>query len=392
MVWHHFDKRDRDGRFQTITPTDAPRFDFNLLQLPSSEIFDSSHINRVTGFVLNDINAPQWFRYNGTIKNTATYLMFDNKFTTKLRLAWGVRMEDYHTIVNSFDGSALPATVDTFFLNFLPSANFVYSILPKGNIRASYSQTVARPQYRELSSGLFYDFFQNATFFGTNLSQTKIDNYEIRWEQYFNNAQYYSASIYYKNFKDPIEQKIFLSGSDSRILTWQNAPKAENYGVEVEFRKNFDFITPAFSNLFLYANASYIKSTAFVKGNGADTVNRPLQGQSPYLVNLSLQYSEIKTGISASVLFNQVGERIEFVGGQQDPYIWEKPHGLLDFKIGKTFLKSGLVEFSLSDVLHKEDVLFWDLNDNKKYDKNYDALIQSKSFGLNASLSLSYKF
>lgn len=389
---HHYDKRVRNGRFQTITPTDYGRFDNNLLKLPPGEIFNAENYNERTGFVLNDINAPQWFYYDGNIKNTATYLMFDNKFTSKIRLAWGVRMEDYNNVVNSFDGNAQPAKVDTGFLNFLPSANFVYSVLPKANIRASYSQTVARPLYRELASGLFYDFFQNATFFGTNLNQTKIDNYEIRWEQYFNNAQYYSASVYYKNFKNPIEQKIFLSGSDSRILTWQNAPKAENYGIEIEFRKNFDFISPALSNLFIYANGAYIKSTAFVKGNGSDTVNRPLQGQSPYLVNLSLQYSDPKLGLNFSALFNQVGERIQFVGGDQDAYIWEKPHGILDFKIGKSFLKSGMVEFTVSDVLHRNDNLFWDLNDNKKYDKNYDALIQSKSFGLNASISVSYKF
>ena len=389
---HHYDTRKRDGRFQTITPTDAPRFDQSLLQLPANEIFDSSNMNRITGFVLNDINAPQWFRYNGNIKNTAGYLMFDNKLTSKIRLAWGVRLEDYKTVVNSYDGNALPAAVDTSFTNLLPSANFVYAVLPKANIRASYSQTVARPQYRELASGLFYDFFQNATFFGTTLGQTKIDNYEIRWEQYFNNAQYYSASVYYKNFKDPIEQKIFLSGSDSRILTWQNAPRAENYGAEIEFRKNFDFIMPALSNLFLYANASYIRSTAFVKDNGADTVNRPLQGQSPYLLNISLQYSEPETGINVSLLYNQAGDRIAFVGGNQDAYIWERPHALFDFKIGKTFLKSGLVEFTLSDILHRNDILFWDLNENKTYNKNYDAVIQSKSFGLNASVSLSYKF
>lgn len=389
---YHYDTRERTGRFQTTTPTDAPRFDRNLLLLGPNDIFDSSHINRITGFVMNDINAPQWFAYDGNIRNTAAYFMFDNKFTSKLRLAWGVRYEQYHNIVNSYGAGAIPDTVDRTFKNFLPSANFVYSVLPKANIRASYSQTVARPLYRELASGLFYDFFQNATFYGTNLNQTKIDNYEIRWEQYLNNAQYYSASIYYKKFKDPIEQKIALSASDSRTLTWQNAPSAENYGAEVEFRKNFDFISPAFANLFFYANAAYIKSTAFVKGNGSDTVNRTLQGQSPYLLNFSFQYSEPNLGLNFSALFNQIGERIQFVGGLQDAYIWEQPHALLDFKVGKTFLKNGMIEFTLADVLHKNDNLFWDLNDNKKYDKNYDAVIQSKSFGMNASLSISYKF
>src|SRR5205085_6357564 len=117
---------------------------------------------------------------------------------------------------------------------------------------------------------LFYDFFQNITYYGTRLNETKIDNYEIRWEQYFQNAQYYSVSGYYKKFRDPIEQKIAIAGADSKTVTWQNAPSAELWGLEAELRKNFDFISPALKDLFFYVNASYIQSVAFVKGNGSD--------------------------------------------------------------------------------------------------------------------------
>lgn len=320
--------------------------------------------------------------------------MFDNKLTDKLRLSWGVRYEDYRNIVNSFVSKDNPYKVDTTFHDWLPSVNLIYSVLPKANIRASYSRTVARPLYRELAATQFYDFFQNATLYGTNLSETHIDNYEIRWEHYFVDAQYYSVSLYYKKFKDPIEQKIIIYGADSKTLSWQNAPSAENYGAEVEVRKNFDFISPALKNLFFYANAAYIHSLAFVKGNGSDTANRPMQGQSPYLVNLALQYNEPVSGIGVSVFYNRIGPRIILVGGLENPDVWEQPHSLLDVKISKNFLKNGMVDLTFSDLLHGNDVQFWNLNNDKQYSKNSmsDVILQSRSFGLVTSLSVSYRF
>jgi outer membrane receptor protein involved in Fe transport len=266
-------------------------------------------------------------------------------------------------------------------------------VLPKANIRLSYSKTVARPLYRELAQTFFYDFFQNITYYGANLTETHIDNYEIRWEQYFANAQYYSLSGYYKKFKKPIEQIVPFSGADSKSVSWQNAPSAELWGIEGELRKNFDFISPELKDLYFYFNGSYIHSVAFVAGNGTDTVNRPLQGQSPYVLNTSLQYSSEKNGLNISILYNSIGARIAFVGGANNTYaIWEKPHSLLDFKISKTVLKNGLIELSLADILHKKDILFENFDDNKKYNADYpDVLLQSKTNGMTATLSIGYR-
>jgi outer membrane receptor protein involved in Fe transport len=391
---HHFDKRLRDGRYLAITRTNNENFNNSLLYLDIDNIFAPENFDGKTGFILNDINQPQWFYYDGSIRSTAGYIMLDNKLTEKIRLAWGARLEDYRNIVNSFNGNSIPTTVDSSFFNILPSGNLVYSVLPKANLRFSFSQTVVRPQYREMSAGLFYDFFQNTTFFGSPLTQTSIDNYEIRWEHFLPNSQYYSVSVYYKKFRDAIEQALTLSGTLTRSATWYNVPEASNYGVEAEFRKNFDFLGEAFKNLYFYTNASLIRSRVDTRniGLGLDSVARPLQGQSPFIVNMSLQYSSQSSGLNISLLYNQVGDRIVFVGGIQDATIWERPHALLDFKVSKTFMKNGLVELTLGDILNADDTWFWDLNDNKTFNKQSDPTIQSQSFGLNASLSLSYRF
>lgn len=387
-----WDDRIRDGRFLRNDPSDI-NFNQKILSLPPGKIFAQKNFNYQTGLVLTDFNEKQWYYYKGDQQNTAGYVMFDNRFTQKIRMAWGLRVENYSNYVRSFQEGNTKYKVDSTFLDFMPSANFIYSVLPKANLRVSYSHTNVRPLYREIAATQFYDFLLNAIFYGASLTETDVDNYEIRWEQYFNNAQYYSASVFYKKFKNPIEQKIAISGADSKTITWQNAPAAEAQGIELEARKNLDFITPALSQFYLYGNAAFIKSTAFVKGNGSDSVNRPMQGQSPYVFNASLQYSDSHTGINVSALYNVIGARIFLVGGTQEPYIWEKPHAQLDFKISKTFLKNGLAEFSLSDILHQNDNLFWDLNGNKKYDAGYpDVLIQSRSFGMNINLSIGYRF
>jgi len=392
---YYYDTRTRDGRFLRNDIGNADDYDRSLSYLPPNKIFAEQNFDYKTGFVTTDFAQPAWITYNGSIKNTAGYIMLDNKLTEKLRLAWGVRYEDYNNRVVSYQPNVQePYIVDSTFHDFLPSANLIYSVLPKSNIRFSYSKTVARPLYRELAATLFYDFFQNITYYGTSLTETHIDNYEIRWEQYFKNAQYYSLSGYYKKFKDPIEQKVAIPGADSKTVTWQNAPSAELWGIEGEFRKNFDFIAPALQDLYFYANASYIHSIAFVAGNGSDTMNRPLQGQSPYVINASLQYSSDKTGLNISVLYNSIGARIAYVGGPNNTYaVWEKPHSVLDFKISKTVLKNGLVEFSLADILHKEDVLYENFDDNKQYNPDYpDVLTQSRSNGLVATFTIGYRF
>src|SRR5439155_20904776 len=134
-------------------------------------------------------------------------------------------------------------------------------MMKDANLRFSFSQTVARPNYRERANAPFYDFLQNITYYGNpNLVETHITNYETRWEHYFENAQYYSLSLFYKEFENPIEQNLFLPGSDSRSVQFVNVPRATDIGFELEARKNFGFAGKAFENFYAYANFTYIKS------------------------------------------------------------------------------------------------------------------------------------
>jgi hypothetical protein len=118
-----------------------------------------------------------------------------------------------------------------------------------------------------------------------------------------------------------------------------------------------------------------------------------MQGQSPYLLNAGIQNDLEKYGINTTLLFNQIGRRIAFVGGSDQPPIWENPRPLLDFQIAKKVLKNkGELKMNIADIINKEAVFYTDLNDNKKYDKGSDAFAIKRKYGSNFSLSFAYNF
>lgn len=393
---YYHNTRARDARFLAPTIANTDYFNFSYLGYAQDSIFDRRHFNRKTGFVLYEDNRPLSYHYDGSINTTSFYAMMDNKFTRDFRAVWGLRFEKFRNIINTGDESGNPLTRDTAYNDFLPSLNLIYTVLPKANLRFSYSKTVARPQYRELANVLFYDFLDNVSYFGNpRLTETYVNNLDLRWEHYFPQSQYYSASVFYKSFKNPIEPYIAIAGADSKTIGFKNQPKAYVTGIELEGRKNLDFIDQKLENLVAYANVTFIKSSITTLD---DTTARPMQGQSPYVINASLQYNEPKTDLAISLLYNVVGPRIRFIGSQNisNPVntIWEKPHAILDLKFQKTLLKQkGMIELTFSDILHGNDYQYWNLADTKvrNYQSAIDHLIVRQSFGFNVTLAASYK-
>ncbi len=157
--------------------------------------------------------------------------------------------------------------------------------------------------------------------------------------------------------------------------------------MELEYRKKLDF-TEALKNFTVQSNVSYIYNR--VERNNFQ-LKRPMQGQSPYVLNASVQYDVEKLGLSTTLLYNQIGDRILYVGGNEYPPVWEASRPLFDMQLAKKiFNKKAEVKLNISDLLNKPANYYHDLNDNKKYDKGTDALAIKRRYGSNVSLSLSY--
>lgn len=365
-----------------------------LVKLGPDKIFAPQNITgeNDNAVVFGELYGNQYRYLANTILNAA-FIQFDNEVTKKLRVVWGVRMENFDQLVGSVRQSD-PRHVHSEVIDFLPGVNATYKLNEKTNLRLSGSQTVVRPEFRELSPFAFYDFELGATVVGNkNLVRTKITNMDLRFETYPRAGELFTVGVFYKYFRSPIELYFNNSGAgSSNTFNFLNADKANSFGVEVEARKKLDF-SNVLKNFTIYGNVSYIYNR--VKGLNLD---RPMQGQSPYLINLGLQYDLEKAGLSANLLFNQIGKRILFVGnlnqstGVGVPEIWENPRALLDLQLAKKILKNkGEIKLNISDLLNQHAYFYHDLDGNKKFvSGSKDAVAIDRRYGSNISISFAY--
>ena len=336
-------------------------------------------------FAFNSIQNRN-FRYMANTILNAGYVQFDNKLSEGLRVVWGLRVEDFDQLVGSVKKWD-PRHTYSKVTDYLPGVNATVKVGDKSNLRITGSQTVIRPELRELSALSIYDFQLNASVSGNpSLKRTKITNTDLRYEYYPTAGELFTFGVFYKNFENPIES-IYQEGSGgSSLFSFQNAAKATAFGFELEGRKK---LSKRFS---INANGSYINSKIQDANIG---LSRALQGQSPYLINAGLLYDVVEKGFNMTALFNQVGKRIYLVGdiqaGAGSPDVYENPRALVDFQISKKFADNKAeIKFTISDLLNQRQIFYQNNNNNTSYDKVNDGVRFSRKFGTTYGVTLNY--
>lgn len=370
-------------------------FNYQLLYLPEDEIFSYKHIGK-GGFILAEDKNPT-NNYDASTTLTAAYAMLDARMFESFRLISGLRLENYYQklVLPTSQDDAINIT--STVADFLPSASLVYSVDKKQNIRVAYSKTLNRPEFRELAPAKFFDF---ATRYVTNgdtaLKRAAIQNYDLRYEWYPGKAQVFTISLFYKKFIDPIEQST--APDKEKEAAYFNVPSAVNKGIEIEGRTLLSSLAGdniILNRLTLFANTSIIKSVVDAKKTGDTStliVNRPLQGQSPYCINAGLTYQDEKSGLSATIAANRVGQRIFIVGNIKEPNIWENGRTVLDLQLAKTFEDRNIeLKLNVKDILAQKSVFFEDTNRDNKFKKGEDYIRWNRAFGQVLSINLSYK-
>lgn len=364
------------------------------------QVFNHNNFSENGYYFNTDLQNPS-DRYYGVSALSAGYIMFDNKLNDKLRLVWGSRFEYFEQFLKSNTLTSDKASIiNTDKFDVLPSANLTISPNNKTNIRIAGSRTVARPEFREIASFAFFDFEQLASVSGTpGLKRSSILNGDLRYEYYPKAGEVLSLGAFYKNFADPIELRLNESSTGSRRqYEFQNAEKADLVGVEAEFRKSLGFLSANaewLERLYFNGNASVIFSKVALgntdaSGNKLPATNRPLQGQSPYLVNAGLQYDAEK-GTNVSILYNRIGQRLSLVGNTQFSDIYEKPRDLVDFQISqKVFNKKGEVRLTVSDILNQKVMTYQNKNSAKAYNAGTDIMFTSYTPGTTFTIGFNY--
>lgn len=344
----HFTARRISYRDQT-----APYLTNQAKTLPPSQILADENIQNGT-LELVETTQFQTDFYDGDQTIYAGFISSNWNMIGRLTLELGGRIEQsvqtIHTPSTPSLNSKYHQVSKVNNTDFLPAVNLTYELSDETNIRAAFSKTLARPEFREISNFDFADFFGGRRIYGNpDLKRTGITNFDLRFETYPNGGELFAVSGFYKHFENPIE--LFYRFTENNEVFYNNARDADLYGIEVEGRKNL------MERLQLIANASYIYSVTRMYQQDVSRVankERPMVGQSPYTINISSFYTIPDWNMNVTLSYNTFGKRIVTVGrnAQQDDEYEQPFHSVgakLDYNPG--FAK---FTFEVSNMLNQQ--------------------------------------
>ena len=256
----------------------------------------------------------------------------------RLQIVGGARVEDsdIEVVTATIDGTTTSSRLAN--VDVLPALAFNLRLTADQTIRLSGSQTVSRPEYRELSPVTYFDILGGQRLFGNaDLQRSLVRHADLRWEWYPSSGEVVSVALFAKRFQNPIERVLVqTSDGNSPDATFVNAAAANNYGVELDLRKRLDMLGAAFAPFTVFANATIMQSEIEPGNDGISSLtnpSRPMVGQAPYVLNGGLTYGDSGGRLSATVLYNRVGARIREAGILPLPDTYEEPRDVLDLSI-----------------------------------------------------------
>lgn len=360
-------------------------------------------------------------QYNANVNSAAIYIATEIIMFTKLKANIGLRLENYvqrYTGQDQQSNNVLDNDVVLDNINLFPTVNLIYDLTKDQNLRVSYSKTIARPSFKELSYAEIYDPITGRTFIGGlfrdandvagieywdgNLQSTDIHNFDLRWELFKEAGQLFSVSGFYKSFIRPIEMVQYATQPGA--FQPRNVGDGDVFGIETELRFNLDNFTTMLKGFNINFNFTYAKSriklseteyeTRVTNARTGQTIDeyRAMAGQAPFLINGGIAYSGGEKGFweafEAGIYYNVKGQTLEYVGIADRPDIYSKPFHSLNFNTNKRFGMDNRISMGLrvENILNstKESVY-------KSYEAA-DQYFERLNPGIHFKLSFSYNF
>jgi outer membrane receptor protein involved in Fe transport len=326
-----FRRRDFQARRFRFIPVRSTTLN---LFAPSNQLFAAENI-RPDGFQIIEFTRAT-DSYNADMDIYAGYAMVDMNLGPRWRVTGGVRVEDADINVVTLDPlipNAKPQTASLVNRDPMPGVNVTYMLTPRQNLRAGYSRTVSRPDFRELSPFDFNNVYGGFVTQGNpNLVRAKVQNTDFRWEWFPGGNRLLAASFFHKDFDNPIEVTI-LPSNDLR-QTFINAAGARNIGFEIEGRTTLSVISPRLREWFVGGNYTFVDSNIRIRPQDSILLtsrNRPLIGTSRHIFNVLTEWKKPRWRSESRLDFNYVGRRVTDVGTFGVPDIYQEPLTLVDF-------------------------------------------------------------
>lgn len=354
--------------------------------------------------------------YDANLQVNAAYAMVDAEIIPLVRTTVGVRYEDGVQSVTPrdlFGGAPAFAATQIEEQYWLPSFTATWNFAEDMQLRLGASQTIGRPQFRELAPQAYTDQESNRTFIGNPyLVDTEITNIDARYEWFFARQQFVTAGLFYKNLDKPVESVITAASTGDRQQSFVNAPEATIFGAEVEVKKYWEFPEAGMDFIATkrwLVQANYTWSDSEVNVDAGDTVldlsgggapspasffiqdGSRLQGQSEHVANLQLGWEDDTNRSQATLIVNYVSERITARGagqaGSREPDYVQDPGVFLDFVYRQDFDMWGK-EFGIA--LEARNLLGTDFDEYQELGNKI--LINNYNIGTSFSASLTARF
>lgn len=335
---------------------------------PVADFFSGEHIyfDQTAPFNQDGItyrdNTAAKDSYDGEDETISGYVGLKIPVTQKLTIYGGVRTEKFsRTISNFYEKTGATDSLDIVrdTTNFFPSVNITYNINEKNLLRFSYGKTTNRPEFREMSNFDYQDFDMFAIVHGNDtLKSAYIDNFDLRYEWYPSAGELVSLAAFYKDFTNPIEVFLIPAGTGYDYKPF-NTEKAYSMGLELDVRKQFLEFGNSSSFLHYLKNLTVIFNTSLIKSEINTSLQefaldkkRIMQGQSPYIVNLGLNYKSDASNWTVGLNYNRIGKRIAYVGTPLNPHTWELPRNSLDLTVQKDLGKRVSLKAGVKDLIN----------------------------------------
>lgn len=367
-VGYREDHRARtfDGQAWYTAATQSPLFDWSLSTLGPDSIFDPANYNEVSdprrGRLWEFVQDTRLSGlYEGRHDLKAWYGMVDlplRALRQDFRLTGGARVEQSAQRVISTPNRAIPARRDTARVDtrdVLPSLGLVWLPRENSNVRLGYSETLNRPEFQEMSTVLRRDYRTLQNIEGNPyLQRTLIRNYDVRAETFPAPGAVLAISGFYKRLANAIEDTLKSETPERPTASFASTPRARCWGFELEANRKLDFV-PALRGFNLMANYARIWSEVVYDNPETPGVveqsTRPLQGQAPWALNLSLTYEHEATGTTANVLLNRIGRRLDKIAVTEYRYIYLEPRSKVDLVVTQLLPWSLKAKLAVSDLL-----------------------------------------
>jgi len=365
---------------------------------------------RPDGFRLRETTATDG-SYKARMTQKAAYLMADVDVLPLVHVNVGARYEDATESVRTFNTLGEPPQAPATELSnsyVLPSATLTWNFAEDLQVRFAYSQTLARPQFRELAFSSYIDPETDRVYRGNPyLSDSEFANFDSRLEYYFGTNQFATFSAFYKTIENPIEEVISANSGGDTTTQFLNAPQAQLYGIEAEYRAKFDspIDLPFVDGEQLIFGANYTYTFSEVSGTTEQVVDvtqlpnlvlvpassfrvdgSKLQGTPENIANLEFGVESDDTQLT--LLVGWVDERIARRGLGGIPDIIEDPGVNLDLVFNKDINLWG-TQFSLGlsgrNLLNEDHVEYQTSTAGKTDSNTYE---RGRSFS--ASITAKY--